>query len=67
MSFVVYLVASKYEQLWHKNIIITNNLKCQSGLHHCDKLVETIEMDISFDNFGVRMQEILKEQFILGC
>jgi hypothetical protein len=50
-----------------KNIIITNNLKCQSKLHHCDKLVEKIEIHISFDKFRVRMQEILKEQFILGC
>jgi hypothetical protein len=50
-----------------KYIIITNSIKCQFGLHHCDGLVETIEMDISFDNFGVRMQKILKEQIILGC
>jgi hypothetical protein len=28
--------------------IITNNLKCQFELHHCDGLVEMIEMDISF-------------------
>jgi hypothetical protein len=31
-----------------KYIIITNNLKFQFGLHHCDGLVETIEMDILF-------------------
>jgi hypothetical protein len=30
------------------------------------RLVETIEMDISFDNFGVWMQKISKEQFIMG-
>jgi hypothetical protein len=39
--------------------IITNNLECQFGLHHCDGLVETIEMNLSFDNFGVGMQKIL--------
>jgi hypothetical protein len=50
-----------------KHGIITNNLKCQFGLHHCDGLVETIEMDISFDNFGVWMQKILKGQFVMGC
>jgi hypothetical protein len=31
--------------------IITNNIKCQIGLHHCDGIVKTIEMDISFNNF----------------
>jgi hypothetical protein len=38
--------------------IIINNLKCQIGLHHCDGLVETIEMDISFAYIGARMREI---------
>jgi hypothetical protein len=38
--------------------IIIKNLKCQFALHHCDGLVEAIEMDISFDNFGARMQKI---------
>jgi hypothetical protein len=47
--------------------IITNNIKCQFGLHHCDGLVETIKMDISFDNFGVQMHKILKEQNNMGC
>jgi hypothetical protein len=42
-----------------KYAIITNNLECQFGLHHCDGLVETIEMNLSFDNFGVGMQKIL--------
>jgi hypothetical protein len=37
------------------------------GLHHCDGLVETIEMDISFVYFGVRMQKILNAQEIIGC
>jgi hypothetical protein len=45
--------------------IITNKLKFQFGLHHCDGLIEMIEMDISFDNFGVWMQKILKEQYII--
>jgi hypothetical protein len=31
-----------------KYSIITNNIKFQFGLHHCDGLVETIEMDILF-------------------
>jgi hypothetical protein len=31
-----------------KYIIITHRLKCQFGLYHCDGLVKTIEMDISF-------------------
>jgi hypothetical protein len=31
-----------------KYIIINNSLKCQVGLHHCDEVVEMIEMDISF-------------------
>jgi hypothetical protein len=42
-----------------KYSIITNNLKCQFVLHHCGRLVETIEMDISFAYFGARMQKIL--------
>jgi hypothetical protein len=33
--------------------IITNNIKIQLELHHCDGLVETIEMDISFAYIGV--------------
>jgi hypothetical protein len=37
--------------------IITNNIKCQFGLHHYGGLVEMMEMDISFDNFGVRMKK----------
>jgi hypothetical protein len=32
---------------------ITNSVKCRIGPHHCDKLTETIEMDISFAYFGV--------------
>jgi hypothetical protein len=35
--------------------IITNNIKCQFGLHHCDGLIKMIEMDISFAYTGVRM------------
>jgi hypothetical protein len=31
--------------------IVTNNIKCQIGLNHCDGIVKTIEMDISFNNF----------------
>jgi hypothetical protein len=41
-----------------KYTIITNNLNCHFGLYHCDGLVETIEMDISFACFGVRMEKI---------
>jgi hypothetical protein len=43
---------------WHRFGIIINNLKCQIGLHYCNGLVETIEMDISFAYFGVRTKEI---------
>jgi hypothetical protein len=35
---------------------IGNSAKYQIVLHHCDELVETIEMDISFAYFGVRMR-----------
>jgi hypothetical protein len=41
--------------------IVTNNIKCQFGLHHYDRLVDKIKMDISFDNFGVRMEKILNK------
>jgi hypothetical protein len=47
--------------------IITNNLKYQFGLHHCDGLDETIETDISFACFGVRMTKIMKRQNIMRC
>jgi hypothetical protein len=46
--------------------IITNNLKWQYVLSHCNRLVEMIEMDISFVYFGVRMQKILNAQKIMG-
>jgi hypothetical protein len=36
-------------------------------MHYCDGLIKTIEMDISFHNFGVQMQKILKEQYNMGC
>jgi hypothetical protein len=42
--------------------IITSNLKCQFGLHHCDEFVELIETDILFVNFGDRMENILNIQ-----
>jgi hypothetical protein len=45
-----------------KYSIITNNIKFQFGLHHCDRLVETIEMDILFVRIGVRMKKIRKRQ-----
>jgi hypothetical protein len=38
--------------------IITNNLKCQDGLLHCDRLVKMIETDILFAYFRVWMQKI---------
>ena len=47
---------------WLLKDIIINNLKCQFGLHHCDGLVETIEMDISFVYFWVWMKEICTRQ-----
>jgi hypothetical protein len=50
-----------------KYVIITNNIKCQFALLHCNGLVETIQMDISYDNFGVRMQKILKKHYITRC
>jgi hypothetical protein len=31
---------------WHEYGIIINNLKCQIGLHHFDRLVEMTEMKI---------------------
>jgi hypothetical protein len=37
------------------------------GLHHCNGIVEAIEMDISFVYFGVRMKKILNAQEIIGC
>jgi hypothetical protein len=40
-----------------KYIIITNNIKCQFGLDHCDGLVGTIKMDILFAYIGVRMHK----------
>jgi hypothetical protein len=43
---------------WHIESAIMNILKCQIGLHHCDGLVETIEMNILLDYFGVGMKEI---------
>jgi hypothetical protein len=45
-----------------KYIIIKNYHKCKFWLHHCDGLVKTIEMDISFAYFGVRMKKIGKGQ-----
>jgi hypothetical protein len=42
--------------------IITNNIKCQFGLHHCDGLVEMIEMDILFVCMGGSMMEMWKRQ-----
>jgi hypothetical protein len=50
-----------------KHIIITNRLKCQFGIHHCDGLVETIEMDISFAYFGARVQKILNGENNAKC
>jgi hypothetical protein len=47
--------------------IITNNLKCQSGLYHCDELIETIKLDILFINFGAHMKKILEEENHMGC
>jgi hypothetical protein len=46
--------------------IITNNIKCQFELHHCDGLDETIEMDILFVCTGVRMKKIEKIDNITG-
>jgi hypothetical protein len=43
---------------WHRYGLIIKNPKCQIDLHHCNGLVETIEMDISFAYIGVRMREI---------
>jgi hypothetical protein len=45
---------------WHRYGIIINNLKCQIDLHHCDGLVETIEMDISFAYIRARMRYMHK-------
>jgi hypothetical protein len=42
--------------------IVTNNIKCQFGLHHCDRHIDAIEMDISFAYFGVRMKKTWKRQ-----
>jgi hypothetical protein len=47
-----------------KYIIITNSLKCQFGLPHCNGLVETIEMDILFICIGVRMKSIKRQNNI---
>jgi hypothetical protein len=41
-----------------KYIMITNSLKCQVGLYHCDGLVKMIKMDILFVYFRVWMQKI---------
>jgi hypothetical protein len=43
---------------WHIHGIIINILNCQIGLHHCNRLVEMFERDISFAYIGVRMREI---------
>jgi hypothetical protein len=48
-----------------KYIIITNSLKCQNGLHHCDELVKAIEMDILLGYIGVRMQKISNRQIYM--
>jgi hypothetical protein len=45
-----------------RNGFITNNLKCQFGMHLCDGFIEKIEMDISLAYFGVRMKTIGKGQ-----
>jgi hypothetical protein len=45
--------------------IITNNIKCQFGLHHCYGLVETIGIDILFVCIGVQMKKIRKGQRLL--
>jgi hypothetical protein len=45
-----------------KYIMITYSLKCKDRLHHCDGLVETIQMDISFAYFGARVQKILNAE-----
>jgi hypothetical protein len=39
--------------------IITNNLKCQFRRHRCDRLVETIKMNILLDYFGAWVEKIL--------
>jgi hypothetical protein len=41
-----------------KYIIITNSLKCQFGMHHCDGLVKKIKMDILFAYIRVCVREI---------
>jgi hypothetical protein len=42
--------------------VITNSPKYQIGLHHCDVLVEIIEMVILFAYIRIRMKEIWKRQ-----
>jgi hypothetical protein len=42
--------------------IITNNIKCQFGLHHCNGLIKMIEMDILFVFIRDRMKKIGKRQ-----
>jgi hypothetical protein len=46
--------------------IITNNIKCQFGLH-CDGLVKTIKIDMSFAYFGDWMRKISKRKIIRRC
>jgi hypothetical protein len=43
-----------------KYIIIANNLKCQFGLHRCDRLVDTIKMNILLDYFEAEVENIFK-------
>jgi hypothetical protein len=47
-----------------KYIIITNSLKCQFGLHHCNGPVETTKMEILFVCIGVRMKSIKRQNNI---
>jgi hypothetical protein len=60
------LVAGVNEQIWNKICHYHKQPHIPIWLHHCDGLVKTIEIDISFDNFGVWMQKILKGQNIMG-
>jgi hypothetical protein len=49
---------------WHRYGIIINNLKCHIGLHHCNRLIETIEMEISFTYIRARIREICIRHYV---
>jgi hypothetical protein len=49
------LVAGEMSNYRIKYIIITNSIKYQLGLCHCDGLVETIKLDILFIYFGAHI------------